>query len=55
MFPFKKDWWLMPVIFVTQKAEIRRIAVQSPAQENSSQDPMSKTHHTKGLVVWLKV
>jgi hypothetical protein len=27
-----------------------------PAQENSSQDPISKkTHHKKGLVEWLKV
>jgi hypothetical protein len=26
-----------------------------PAQANSSRDPISKTHHKKGLVEWLKV
>jgi hypothetical protein len=34
--------WLTPVILTTQESEIRRIAVQSQAQANSSQDPISK-------------
>jgi hypothetical protein len=28
-------WWLIPVILATQKAEIRRIIVQSQPQANS--------------------
>jgi hypothetical protein len=31
-----KSWWLIPVILATQEAEIRRIAVQSQSQANSS-------------------
>jgi hypothetical protein len=35
-------WWLMPVILVTQEAEIRRIPVWSQPRANSSRDPISK-------------
>jgi hypothetical protein len=28
-----KSWWLMPVILATQKAEIRRIMVQSQPRQ----------------------
>jgi hypothetical protein len=28
-----KHWWLMPVILATQKAKIRRIAVQSQPRQ----------------------
>jgi hypothetical protein len=34
-------WWLMPVILAVQKAEIRRIVIQSQPRANSSQDPIS--------------
>jgi hypothetical protein len=41
----------MPVILVTQEAEIRK-----PAQAKSSRDPISKKkNHEKGLVEWLKM
>jgi hypothetical protein len=41
----------MSVIPATQKAEIRRIVVQSQPGQNSSQDPISKkTHQEKELV-----
>jgi hypothetical protein len=30
---FDWRWWLMPVILVTQKAEIRRIMVQSQCRQ----------------------
>jgi hypothetical protein len=42
-------WWLTPVILVTQKAEIKRITIQSQPEY------LKKTHHQKGLVEWLKV
>jgi hypothetical protein len=41
----KKDascWWLTPIILATPKAKIKRIAVQSQPQANSSGDPISK-------------
>jgi hypothetical protein len=34
--------WLMPVILAIQKAEIRKIKVQSQPHANSSRDPISK-------------
>jgi hypothetical protein len=37
----------MPVILATQKAEIRRIAVLKPTQENSLRDLISKIPITK--------
>jgi hypothetical protein len=37
-----RHWWLKPVILATQEAEIRRIAVQSQSQANSSRDLISK-------------
>jgi hypothetical protein len=43
----KKDWWLTPVIQVTWEAEIRRIAVQSQSQANSSRDPILEKPITK--------
>jgi hypothetical protein len=45
--PLTWHWWLTPVILATQEAEIRRIEFGRPYLEN--------THHTKGLVEWLKV
>jgi hypothetical protein len=46
----------MPIILATQEAEIRKIAVRSHFQANSSRDPISKkTLHKKGLVEWLKM
>jgi hypothetical protein len=49
--------WLMPVILVTQEAEIRRIEVRSqPGQRIIHETLSRKTHHKKkGLVDWLKV
>jgi hypothetical protein len=48
--------WLTPVILATQKAEIRRIAVQSQPGQIILCDPiLKKTYHQKGLVEWLKV
>jgi hypothetical protein len=41
----------MPVILSTQKAEIRRIEIQSHPQANSSQDPIPKKPFTKKGVV----
>jgi hypothetical protein len=38
--------WLTPVILATQKAEIRRITVQSQPR-HSWRDPISKTPNTK--------
>jgi hypothetical protein len=40
-------WWFMPIILVTQEAEIRRILVWSQPWENSLQDSILKTHITK--------
>jgi hypothetical protein len=49
----------MPAILAAQEAEIRRITVQSQAQENSSRDSISKIPFTNKrgweLVQWLKV
>jgi hypothetical protein len=39
--------WLTPVIPATQEAEIRRMAVQSQPQANSSEDPISKKKKKK--------
>jgi hypothetical protein len=48
--------WVMPVILATQKAEIRRIKVQSqPGQKIQEILSKKKTLHQKGLVGWLKV
>jgi hypothetical protein len=49
-------WWLMHVSLTTQKAEIKRVAVQSQPWVNSSVKLyLDKTHHKNGLVEWLKV
>jgi hypothetical protein len=45
----------MPVILAIQEAEIRRMVVQSKSQANSSQDPILKTLHKKGLVKCPKI
>jgi hypothetical protein len=45
----------MPVILVTQEAEIRRIAVQSQPGQTVCETLSQKTHHKKRLVEWLKV
>jgi hypothetical protein len=37
--------WLTPVILATQKAEIRRITVQSQPKQIVSRDPILKTLH----------
>jgi hypothetical protein len=39
----------MPVILATQKAEIRRITVQSQSLANSSQNPISKKTRADGV------
>jgi hypothetical protein len=51
-----KGRWLMPVILAIQKAEIRRLKVQSLSQANSSQGPnwKKKKNHKKGLMEWFK-
>jgi hypothetical protein len=54
--------WLSPVILATQKAEIRRIAVQSQPEQKKLQDLISKkpqktttkTITGKDLMEWLK-
>jgi hypothetical protein len=45
----------MPVILVTQEAEIRRITVQSQPGQIVWKTLSEKTHHKKRLVEWLKV
>jgi hypothetical protein len=53
----KPDLGCVPValILATQKAEIRRIAIQSQPRTNSSQDPILKKPNTKkGLAERLK-
>jgi hypothetical protein len=54
--------WLKPIILAAQKAELRRIVVQSQPRENSSQSPISgfflsqeKPITKKGLMEWLTV
>jgi hypothetical protein len=42
----------MPVILVTQEAEIRRIMVQSQPQANSFQDPILKIPNTQKKGWW---
>jgi hypothetical protein len=37
----------MPIILITWEAEIRRIVVPGQPQENSSQDPISKSNQRK--------
>jgi hypothetical protein len=46
--------WLMPIILVTQEAEIRRIKTSKSSQANSSRDPISKKQNKTGLEEWLK-
>jgi hypothetical protein len=46
----------MPAIPATQKAEIRRIMVQSQPRQIVRETPiLKKTHHKKELEEWLKV
>jgi hypothetical protein len=44
-----------PIILATQKAEIRRIMVQSQPRQIVCRTLSRKTLHKKGLVEWLKV
>jgi hypothetical protein len=37
-----RHWWLMPIILVTQEAEIRGIAVQRQHGKVVPRDPISK-------------
>jgi hypothetical protein len=39
--------WLIPVILVTQKAQIRRITVQSQPRQIFPTDPISKKKHSQ--------
>jgi hypothetical protein len=46
-------WWLTPIILATQEAEIRRTAIWSQSQANSSWNLiLKKKNHKKGLVEW---
>jgi hypothetical protein len=47
--------WLTPAILATQKAEIRRITVQSLPRQIVHETLSRKNHHIKGLVEWLKL
>jgi hypothetical protein len=46
---------LIPVILVTQRAEIRRIMVQSQARQTVCETLSPKALHKKGLMDWFKV
>jgi hypothetical protein len=48
-------WWLTPIILAIQKAEIRRIAVQSQPRQIVPETLSQKNPSQKGLVKWLKV
>jgi hypothetical protein len=48
-------WWLMPILLVTQEAEIRRIMIQSQPSRGFVRLYLKKTRHKKELVEWLKV
>jgi hypothetical protein len=50
----RQVWWLTPVILATQKAEIRRITVQSQSRQIVCKTLSRKNQHKKGLVEWLK-
>jgi hypothetical protein len=47
--------WLMPVILASQKAEIRKISVQSKPEQIVCEALSQKYLTQKGLVEWLKV
>jgi hypothetical protein len=47
--------WLTPIILATQKAEIRRITVQSPSGQLVLKNPSRKNPSQKELVEWFKV
>jgi hypothetical protein len=47
--------WLMPIILSTQKAEIRRIVVQSQPEQRVHKTLSRKYPSQKWLVEWLKV
>jgi hypothetical protein len=48
-------WWLTPIILATQKAEIRRVMVQSQTGQNNVRPYLEKIHYEIGLVEWVKV
>jgi hypothetical protein len=54
---FSLAWcrWPMPVILVTQEAEIRRIAVPSQPRQTVCETLSGKPITKIGLVEWLKV
>jgi hypothetical protein len=43
-----RDWWLMPVIQATQKAEIRKIMVGSHPRQTVHETNLEKTITKKG-------
>jgi hypothetical protein len=40
-------WWLIPIILVTQEAEIRRITVESQPGQIDHETLSGKNHHKK--------
>jgi hypothetical protein len=46
---------LTTVMLATQKAEIRRITIQSQPRQIVRETLSQKNHHKKGMAEWLKV
>jgi hypothetical protein len=49
-----RSWWLTPIILATQKAEMRRIKVQSQPRQILHEPLCQKYPTQKGLAKWLK-
>jgi hypothetical protein len=45
-------WWFMPIILVTQEADIRRIVVQSQPGQILARHYFKNMQQKKGLVEW---